>query len=418
MNSVVLNSSDSTPRQLFLTNLFWGAFTVYSVCSVLTGNSHVSEKLCQYLQLLSLVFVFGTSIFLIRLRIENNYLKIVFPVYGFWVLLTILRGIRLDFQSVMYMLLIPDYGILLYFVPLILLFPQDFNSYKKVFDVIIIFAIFFFISDVLYIGELLDRSSQNKNVIENLAWCLALPSGFILLTHKYHSNTRKVFALITMAVALLFSVYHARRGLSLILASTLIFSFWGYLFSTRQKILTIYLSALVITFGLLYATSIYNINNNKLLNFIAQRGEEDTRTGVELYFYNDMHAKDWIIGRGINGEYYCPNIDLDTDYRSLIETGYLQIILKGGLVRLILLLLILVPAVILGLFFSNNLLSKAAAIWILIALISLYPATVESFDLQYIIVWISVGICYNKKIRNYSNEYLNRVFRNDFRLTN
>ncbi|MGN6296807.1 MAG: hypothetical protein ACTHM7_08505, partial [Ginsengibacter sp.] len=156
-----------------------------------------------------------------------------------------------------------------------------------------------------------------------------------------------------MTVALLFSVYHARRGLSLILASTLIFSFWGYLFSTRQKILTIYLSALGITFGLLYATSIYNINNNKLLNFIAQRGEEDTRTGVELYFYNDMHAKDWMIGRGINGEYYCPNIDLDTDYRSLIETGYLQIILKGGLVRLILLLLILVPAVILGLFFSN-----------------------------------------------------------------
>ncbi|MGN6298362.1 MAG: hypothetical protein ACTHM7_16345, partial [Ginsengibacter sp.] len=92
-------------------------------------------------------------------------------------------------------------------------------------------------------------------------------------------------------------------------------------------------------------------------------------------------------------------IDLDTDYRSLIETGYLQIILKGGLVRLILLLLILVPAVILGLFFSNNLLSKAAAIWILIALISLYPATVESFELQYIIVWISVGICYSKVIR-------------------
>lgn len=418
MNSAVFNNSDITPRQLFLVNLFWGAFTVYAVSNVLTANPHISEKLGQYMQLLSLLFVFGTSILLIKSKIENSYLKFIFPVYFLWVILIIMRGIHLDFQSVMYMLLIPDYGVLFYFVPLLILFPQNLNFYKKVFDVIIIFGIFFFICDALFLRELLTRARQNKDVIETLAWYLALPSGFILLTYKYHSTTRKIFALGVVIIALLFSIYQARRGLSFILASTLIFSFFTYLFSTKQTILVIYLSALLISLGSLYATSIYNINNNKLFNFIAQRGEEDTRTGVELYFYNDMHTKDWIIGRGINGEYYCPDIDLDTDYRSLIETGYLQIILKGGLVRLILYLLILLPAVILGLFFSNNLLSKAASIWILITLISLYPATVESFDLQYIIVWISVGICYNKKIRNYSNEYLNRFFRNDFRLTN
>jgi hypothetical protein len=138
---------------------------------------------------------------------------------------------------------------------------------------------------------------------------------------------------------------------------------------------------------------------------IAERGDENTRKGVELYFYNDMGTDDWIVGRGINGEYYCPDVteDQSSNYRDLIETGYLQIILKGGLIRLILFLLISIPAVFLGLFSSKNLLSKASAIWIIIALISLYPSTVESFSLQYLLVWISIGICYSKEIRNLSN---------------
>jgi hypothetical protein len=316
------------------------------------------------------------------------------------------------------MLLSANFGILLYFVPLIALFPNNLNFYKKIFNIIIVFAVFFFISDVLFIRELLERSRETRDVIERLSWYLALPSGFILLTYKYHSSIKKMFAALTIIVALLFSIYQARRGLSFILISTLSFSFFFYFFSTRQRVLVIYLFALLITLGLIYANSIYNISNNKLLNFIAERGEEDTRTGVELYFYNDMKTKDWIIGRGINGEYFCPGISLDTDYRSLIETGYLQIILKGGLIRLILYLLIMIPAAVLGLFASKNLLSKASACWIIITLISLYPATVESFDLQYIIVWVSVGICYSKKIRNYRDEYICNFLNNGSQLSN
>jgi hypothetical protein len=320
------------------------------------------------------------------------------------------------------MLLNPDYGILLYFAPLIIFFPGTLDFYKKIFNVILILGIFFFICDVLFIRQLLDRSMETQNVIETLARNLAWPSGFILLTSMYHSNKRKFLALAVLIIGFLFSIYKARRGLSLSLGSLLFFSFFSYMMSSKQKIFIIYLAVLFATIGLIYANSIYNINNNKLLNFIAERGDEDTRTGVELYFYNDMHSKDWLIGRGINGQYYCPGIDTDSDtpsdYRSVIETGYLQIILKGGIIRLVLFLLIVVPAVFLGLFYSNNVLSKASAIWIIVALLSLYPATVESFNLQYFLVWISVGICYSRKIRSYTNDYLISFFRDDVTLEN
>jgi len=46
---------------------------------------------------------------------------------------------------------------------------------------------------------------------------------------------------------------------------------------------------------------------------------EDTRSGVEICFYQDMGIKDWIIGRGMIGEYFCPGIDPNevTSYRGL-----------------------------------------------------------------------------------------------------
>jgi hypothetical protein len=228
------------------------------------------------------------------------------------------------------------------------------------------------------------------------------------MNYKYQSTTRVLFAGAIMLIAILFSVYNARRGLSMIMAVMVVTSFFLYLFQTKNKIFPVYLSVLGICLMLLYTKSIYNINNVRLLNFIAERGEVDTRTGVEIYFYNDMDTYDWIFGRGISGTYYCPGIDDDTDNRSLIETGFLQIILKGGLIRLGIMLLIMVPAIFLGLFSSRNLLAKAAACWILIFLLSLYPATSEGFNLAYLIVWLSVEICYNKDILSLSDEEINK----------
>lgn len=121
---------------------------------------------------------------------------------------------------------------------------------------------------------------------------------------------------------------------------------------------------------------------------------------------------DWAIGRGISGKYFCPNIDKDdrTGYRDVIETDYLNIILKGGLVNLALLLLIMLPAAARGLFLSKNLLSKAAAIWILLWIIDLYPATVNTFTLNYLLVWVSVGICYNKAILQMPEKVMRAYF--------
>lgn len=148
--------------------------------------------------------------------------------------------------------------------------------------------------------------------------------------------------------------------------------------------------------------------NYGMFGSIIGRSGEDTRSYVVLYFFDDMNLKDWIIGKGINGQYFCPTED--SFYRNGIESDYLNIILKGGIVDLGLLLLILIPAVFKGLLYSKNMLSKAAGIWILFYIFCLFPTPNTKFTLFYLIVWTSVGICYSKKIRALSDDSLIEYF--------
>ena len=296
---------------------------------------------------------------------------------------------------------------MIYFAPLITLFPKNFSFYRNLFQAFIIFGVAYLLLDVFFIKNLL-YSGDNKisqGIVENLTE-LSLPIGFILLTYVYHPAKTNLFAIGIIIVTLLFAIIRARRGLVFITFNIILFSYLTYFLGSKRKVLILYFSVLTIILGIFYASNIYNISNNKLLGYLANRSTADTRTVVELYFYDDMKTIDWIAGRSIQGQYFCPDLEEDqaTDYRSVIETGYLQIILKGGIISLGLLLLIMLPALIKGIFFSRNHLSKAAGIWIFLFLINLYPQNAVAFNFSYLLVWISVGICFSKNIRKMSDK--------------
>eukprot|EP00825_Cyclidium_porcatum_P051101 TRINITY_DN9290_c0_g1_i1.p1 TRINITY_DN9290_c0_g1~~TRINITY_DN9290_c0_g1_i1.p1 ORF type:complete len:146 (+),score=25.13 TRINITY_DN9290_c0_g1_i1:201-638(+) len=109
-----------------------------------------------------------------------------------------------------------------------------------------------------------------------------------------------------------------------------------------------------------------------------------------------MSTQDLIYGKGFDGTYYAPTIE-ENDYRSIIECGYLQTILKGGIVNLALFLLIAVPAAFLGIVKSNNTIAMAAGTIIILWLIDMFPWGMPALSIRYILVWICIGICYSKE---------------------
>jgi hypothetical protein len=408
------NQFEISRNQSLNLNVFWIGVVIYLVGYSLSIISPL--RLFQLLQLSSLLLIFWGIFSLINFKIENSYLQILYALYGIWFLALFVFGIRFFFEKtfLLYFLLNPLYGGMLYLGPAVLLFPKKLDFYKKVFDAVILFCVISIFYNLISIKYLISSDQENGiniDIVETY-FDLGISCGFILLTYKYHSNRRKLLALLTILLILFFTIVRARRGLVIMTLGVIISSYLLYLFYSKKKILVLYLSILIITIGAFYAANIFDIQKSRIFKFIAERGKEDTRTGVELYFYADMGPIDWIIGKGIKGEYYCPNVDEDavTNYRSVIETGYLQIILKGGLISLALFVLITVPAIFKGIFYSKNILSKAAGIWILLSLLSLYPATVNTFSLRYLLVWISIGICYSNKIRNIPDKVLEKYF--------
>lgn len=386
-------------------NFFWIGFIIYSASFALSTTTTVNYKVCQLLQILGLILFVSSALKLLRWKFDNNYLKIIYVIYCCWLLIVIFRGFIFDYGNLKFMLFDAEFGLFRYFVPLIILFPRNLLYYKKLFKVIVILGLLFIIYDIIFHGNLLDLNYTNNNTkftFEYFAKILSIPIGFLMLTYAYQTNRRKFFALLVIAISAGFAILRARRALLLMTISPLVFSYMLYLYAGKKKFFIIIYSIFIGALLLLYGVKVYNENRNGMFALITERMYENTRSMVESNFYQDMTTQDWIIGKGINGEYFSPGVDLGdiTGYRGMIETDYLNIILKGGIISLVLLFMIAVPAIIKGLFYSKNLLSKAAAIWIIIWLMELYPANVNSFSLNHLLVWISIGICYSKDIRN------------------
>ena len=412
--SEVVVEKESIKRISLASYCFWFGYAIYSLSYTISTSGSVNFIFCQLLQIIALLVLVPSAVLLMRWRFDSTYLKVIYVTYVVWSFFVISRGFRFDYQFLKGMLFDSGFGVFLYFAPLVLLFPRELVYYKNIFSIIVVLSLAFLVFDMIFLRDLLyqGRNIRSQSIIEYFSINLSIQSGFLLLTYMYHTKKRIMLALGVLVLTFLLAAIRARRGLMFMSISILTVSFFMYYYAHKVKIVVFLLSAFLILTTYILGAKIYNENKEGLFGYITDRLDEKTRSGVEISFFNDMSTKDWIIGKGIVGQYYCPGIDSGNliAYRGVIETGYLQIILKGGIVSLALLLLIAIPAMFKGIFYSKNFLSKAAGIWILLFLVDLYPATPVNFSMNYLLVWLSIGICYSKKIRNYSESYVLDVF--------
>ena len=142
--------------------------------------------------------------------------------------------------------------------------------------------------------------------------------------------------------------------------------------------------------------------SDSFFSVLMERGADDSRTGVEDSFYADMKSNsDWIFGRGWFGQYFESLTNL---YRTGIETGFLTMILRGGLLYLLPYLLLLSISFVKGVFFSHNLLCKSLGLICLMQIISLYPFGWPAFNFFHFTVWMGVWLCNTKRFRMYNDK--------------
>lgn len=409
---------DYTVKNNLAQNLFWLGFIVYITSYAASSSNQFNYVLINVLQIIGLGLLIPSAAALIQFKIENGYLRIIFIIFLFWTMLVIIRGLKFDYDFVKMMLFSPGRGLFLHLVPLILLFPKQISFYKKMVNVLLILGVFFLIFSLIFIRDIINPTNyyHSQGIVENFSQHLSLSLGFVLLTFVYYSKSRNLFSLFVITMTFLFAVLRARRGLMFLSFTMLFFSYLVYQYANKTKIINVVISGFFILIVFYTSLNVYEKNRKDTFSLINERIGDDTRSEVEQYFIRDFEPKDWIIGRGLDGQYFCPGVfdgERVSVYRGVIETGFLQIILHGGIIHLLLLLLITIPALLKGLFHSKNLFSRAAGIWIVLFFLYAYPGDPTIFSMNYILVWISVGICYSEKIRSMSDVDIFKIIKND-----
>ena len=408
-NLTEIHSGTATDRSYRVpVNLFWIGFIIYAASYSISATDQVNFIIINLLQIVALGMIVPSAVLLMEFKIENSYLRVIFILYVFWLFAVVLRGISFDYDSVKQMLFNPVRGVLKFFVPLVILFRKNFSFYRRLFDAIYILGIIYLLFSLLAVKEIIFPSNyyMSQGIVENFSQHLSFASGFLLLTFIYHSKSRNLFSVFIVFLTFLFAVLRARRGLMFISFSMMFFSFIIYQYANKTKVVNMVISGFFILMVSYAAMRIYDENRNDTFSLLTERIGDDTRSEVEEYFYRDFKLKDWVIGRGMNGQYFCPGVfdgEQVSVHRGVIETGFLQIILNGGVISLFLFVLLAIPGMIKGIFTSNNLLSKAAGIWIVLFFLYAYPGGPAIFTLNYILVWLSIGICYSEKIRKMSD---------------
>lgn len=205
--------------------------------------------------------------------------------------------------------------------------------------------------------------------------------------------------------ALLLTSFMARRGDTVISILFLIFVWLVYFFSDRHssKITALIFAVLVILCG--YSFFIYY--SDSFFSIMLERGTEDTRSGVEDSFFADMTSvSDWIFGRGWFGVYFDKMFG---QYRAGVETGWLSLILRGGLIYLISYVGVLLLSFINGFFRSKNIFCKSLAIMCLMQIVSLYPFGWPAFNFFHLTIWIAVWVCNNRRYREMNDEFVKKI---------
>lgn len=402
-----LLSNNNILSENLIQKLFWTAFLIYSVSYTIMISGISISRGTALMQLISIFVMFFSFIKLHSFKIPSLYFRLLLTLFILWNLIVMFRGLEFEYEFFRDTIFDGSNGVFLYLAPFIVFLPFHFSNLKFLKSIIITLSVSYLVLSLIYINEIINPLNVNGQIIlEFLSWNLALPSGFLILLYKYVNKKTFFFAGIILLTIVVLAIIRARRGLLFAALLPLIFSYFLYLFESNKKIGIVFFS--IITLGFLIYYLNHTIDNDKtgVFNLLSERLVQDTRSGVVQYFYNGMSDIDWIIGKGMSGKYFCPIVITEDGYRSVIETGYLQIILKGGIIQLVLYILMTIPAIYLGFFKSNNHISKVAAIWILIWVMNSYPAVVTFFNLYYILYLLSLVICYSPTLRKLPDELI------------
>lgn len=391
----------------------WMLFSIISYYFSFNAGVLILGKSIYYhvlVSLLALLFLFT----LFRLFLRESVPKMDQPICFllkcllFWNVTIIIRGILND-MSVIGLIRMLQYprDVLYYLTPMIAFLFVSKIRLNIIFKwwligILISLLLVFYFRDVIMVkslGALNDFSDESGLSFYNYLAIAGFISaslsglGFFLICNQWKNGLEKIFVYFSVIAAFIPVLFLGRRGatVSLLLLVSLI-----YILKLKFKphlIALLCIAVIILYYALLhYLTDIENA-----LPILFNRLTDDTRTWAVDEFFRDFRGDvgSYLFGRGSKGMYY----SVTYGSRGLIESGYLDLILHGGIISLALTVCIYFYAAIMGFFYSRNRLINAMALFLFAQILILYPSTPINLSIGTFGTWFCVACCSNSRLR-------------------
>jgi hypothetical protein len=355
-----------------------------------------------------LVFSFSSYQLLINFKFESSYFKFFFLVFLLYEAFIIFRGWSFTYNDIKNYVL-AGYIFWPFIIPLFVFFDKRLSTIGLLIKWIYYLGMFFLIIFLLLPKLLLNRVSAEL-LASSVYAC-----GFILLNARYLSNRRVTLTFVLVLVSLLSLTYVARRNGIVTISGFILAGYFVNMWHKSKTFIYRYFPIIVVC-TVVFMLSL-NSFTSTLSSKLQKRITEDTRSTLFRSFFYEMRNS-MTFGKGMGGSYYFPMeedvledvTESATVYRHIIENGYLQLLLTGGIIHIALIIFVLLPAAIIGIFKSANQFTMACGVAIFLWILDMFIYGLPRLSLHYILIWICVGICFKTSIRMMTNEEIQAEF--------
>lgn len=326
----------------------------------------------------------------------HPFFKFILTLLLIWCLVIIFRSFSFNFSELIVLFTNIKVGGIVWLTPFFIIFAINKNIWINFFPFLLKLMIF---GCCLFVLELAFGFNLRSLSLLSI-------SIFFLISFSLHSKKAKIISIFSFLLFNMQSILISEhRSYIFITLLTILFSL-----SVNLKFRSKYIFSIIISL-FLYITIYPQVRalteNNRNLTL-------DTRSFLIEELFDDMSTDELLIGRGALGKYFSTYFyklnrlnaeNIDNYDRSVNEIGYLNMILKGGYVLLLLKLMILIPASYLGIFKSKNDICKMSGYYILLYLILSTLIFPTEYKIEFFLLWFAVGTAispYIRKLNNYN----------------
>jgi hypothetical protein len=355
---------------------------------------------------LILLFLYITTKWRVDLRGSNALL--LYDLLILWVLICYFRGFLNIYRAftIKEMLFSPYVGLSLF--P-ILFFIAGVN--KKY---------FFMINRLLFIYCLVTFVFSLPFITYfELQFFLMIPVFYIIVTFPLQTPRDRILTFIISASVVATSMTN-RAGILRIAISYMIVIIYYLVLEmkvSRKLINAIVFLALITPFYLLYlglsGKDVFKmvLGENKAQGSMQENLRSDTRTFLYVDVFRDMNInKAFVFGKGINGGY--ASEDFETFSRLAVEVGFLQILLKSGIIGFLLYISLIISAIFKVLNNSNNYFMKYLGLLLCGYVLMFFIENIIGFTLFNVVIWCVIGMCHSKELRALNDKEIKDLFMN------